>query len=146
MAKIERSVDIHKSWQQVDAVALDGDRFSEWYAGVDHSEGDGTFPQVGGTAKLAYKAAGMTFDLTFTVLEYAPGKTILFQIAGGMLKGTSRWSHTPIDGGTRVTSVFDYETQGGGLGAIADRLVLERMNTSQMEKSLDSLKTLVEST
>ena len=146
MARIERSVVIERDWQQVDAVALDSERFAEWYAGVEESQGDGVFPQVGGTVKLAYKAAGMTFDLSFSVLEYEVGKTILFQITGPMVKGTSRWTHTSIAEGTRVTSVFDNETEGGGLGAIADRLLLERMNTSQMEKSLESLKNLVEST
>lgn len=145
MAKIERSIDINSDWTAVDAVALDGGRLAEWYAGVESSQADGTYPQPGGKAKMVYKAAGMSFDLTFTVLEYVPGDHILFQLEGGILKGTSRWTHMPVPGGTRLTNVLDYETQGGGLGAIADRLLLERMNTSQMEKSLENLKALVES-
>ncbi len=145
MAKIERSIDIQADWTQVDAVALDGQRLSEWYAGVESSQGDSTFPEVGGKAKMAYKAAGMNFDLVFTVLEYVPGDYILLQLEGGILKGTSRWTHQSIPNGTRLTNVLDYETQGGGLGAIADRPLLERMNTSQMEKSLERLKALVES-
>jgi hypothetical protein len=33
---------------------------------------------------------------------------------------------------------------GGGLGKIADKFVVERMNISNLEKSLENLKTLVE--
>jgi hypothetical protein len=33
---------------------------------------------------------------------------------------------------------------GGGLGKIADKLVVERMNTSNLEKSLENLKAYFE--
>lgn len=144
MAKIERSIVINTSWQNVDAVALDGQRIPEWFAGVEQSEPDGTYPQVGGKVILHYKAGPMSFELTQTVLEYESGSHITFKIEGAMLNGTSRWSHTPQSGGTKLTNVLEYETVGGGLGALADRLLLERMNTEQMEKSLQQLKTLVE--
>lgn len=144
MAKIERSIVINTDWQHVDAVALNGHRISEWFSGVENSEPDAAYPQVGGKVKLLYKAGPMSFDLIQTVLEYVPGSYILFKIEGGMIKGTSRWSHSPQSNGTRLTKVLDYETQGGGLGAIADKLLLERMNTDQMEKSLANLKGLVE--
>lgn len=144
MAKIERSIVINTSWQNVDAVALDGSRISEWFSGVEKSEPDSIYPHVGGKVKLLYKAGPMSFDLIQTVLEYVPGNYILFKIEGGMIKGTSRWSHLPANGGTRLTNILDYETQGGGLGAIADKILLERMNTDQMEKSLANLKGLVD--
>lgn len=145
MAKIERSVVIDTNWQAVDAVALDGERNGEWYAGVESSSADTTYPQVGGVCTMVYRAGPTTFNLTQKVLEYAPGDYILFALEGGVLKGTSRWSHTPEGNSTQVTCALDYETSGGGLGAIADRLVLERMNTSQLEESLQNLKKLVES-
>lgn len=144
MAKIERSIVINTSWQNVDAVALDGNRIPEWFSGVEKSEPDSIYPQIGGKVKLLYKAGPMSFDLTQTVLEYVPGSYILFRIEGGVIKGTSRWSHSPEGNGTRLTNILDYETQGGGLGAIADKILLERMNTDQMEKSLARLKQLVE--
>lgn len=144
MAKIERSIVINRPWNAVDAIALDGNRIPEWFAGVEQSQAEGGYPDVGGVVKLAYKAGPMSFTLTQTVLEYVPGDYILFRIDSPMVKGTSKWSHSPQAGGTKLTNVLEYETVGGGLGAIADRLVLERMNTDQMEKSLDNLKKMVE--
>jgi uncharacterized membrane protein len=145
MARIERSIIINRPWNAVDAIALDGQRIPEWFAGVEDSEPEGGYPNVGGSVRLAYKAGPMSFSLTQTVLEYVPGNYILFKIDSPMVKGTSKWSHTAQAGGTKLTNVLEYETAGGGLGAIADRLLLERMNTEQMEKSLEKLKKMAES-
>jgi hypothetical protein len=144
MARIEHSIIINTDWQAVDAIALDGSRNDEWYAGVERSSADETYPHVGGVCIMVYRAGPTTFNLTQTVREYVPGDYILFDLQGGVIKGTSRWGHSPQSDGTQVTCVLDYEASGGGLGAIADRLVLERMNSHQLEESLSNLKTLVE--
>jgi uncharacterized membrane protein len=145
MARIERSVSIDAPWELVDAVALDGARNHEWYSGVESSVADASYPQVGGVCTMHYKAGPTSFNIIQEVLEYAPGDYILFRLDGGVLHGTSRWSHIPEGSATRVTCVLEYEASGGGLGAIADKLVLERMNTHQLEESLENLKRLVES-
>ena len=46
--------------------------------------------------------------------------------------------------GTRLSVEFDYEMPGGGLGKIAERLVVERMNDKNAETSLKNLKALFE--
>jgi uncharacterized membrane protein len=45
---------------------------------------------------------------------------------------------------TRVDLTFDYEMPGGGLGKIADKLVVERTNDKNAETSLANLKALAE--
>ncbi len=144
MTRIERSAVMNTNWQAVDNIALDGSRNGEWYAGVESSSADSLYPQVGGVCTMVYRAGPTTFNIRQKVLEYVPGDYILFELEGGVLKGTSRWSHTPEPNGTRVTAIMDYEASGGGLGAIADKLVLERLNTSQLEESLKNLKQVVE--
>lgn len=143
MTTVERSVFINATSEGIDAVSLDPWRLPEWYAGIEHVEPDGVFPQPGGAVKMAYKSAGITFNLTMTTLEHVVGEYILYQLSG-MIAGSTRWTHTPEGSGTRVTAVFDYEMPGGGLGQIADRLFVERMNTENLEKSLQNLKALVE--
>lgn len=143
MAKVERNVWINASTDTIDAVALDGNRLSEWYVGVEESRPDAVYPDVGGVVTLDYKAAGMSFTITLTVLELVRGDYILYKM-DGMMTGTQRWNHTPEGGGTRTSTVIDYEMPGGGLGKIADKLVVERMNTKNLEQSLENLKALVE--
>ena len=39
---------------------------------------------------------------------------------------------------------FEYEMPGGGVGKLVDRLLAERMNAQNLEKSLENLKALAE--
>ncbi len=143
MTVLERTIFIQAPWDTVDSVALDPWRLPEWYAGVHEVQPDGVFPEPGGAVKMAYKAAGVSFDVTMTTLELVRGQYVLYQLAG-MITGTTRWSHTPEGNGTWLTARFEYEVPGGGLGKVIDRLLLERMNAENLEKSLENLKALVE--
>lgn len=62
-----------------------------------------------------------------------------------MVSGTNRWDLAQEGAGTKVTLTIDYEMAGGGLGKIADKLVVERMNDKNAAASLENLKSAVES-
>ncbi len=143
MPRVERSIVIQGSAEAVNAVTLDGGRLPEWYAGIEQARPDGRYPEPGGAVEAVYKAAGLSFTLKMTSLELVRGEYGLFRL-DGMITGTNRWTYTPEGDGTRVTAVFEYEMPGGALGAVANRLVVERMNTQNLEKSLEALKRLVE--
>jgi uncharacterized membrane protein len=143
MTRLERSILINVSTDAINAVTLDGTRLPEWYAGVEAVEVDDTYPEPGGVVNMTYKAAGITFKVDMTSQELARGDHMHLQMKG-MITGTNHWSYKPEAGGTRVTVVFDYEMPGGALGAIANKLVVERMNAQNLEKSLENLKKLLE--
>jgi uncharacterized membrane protein len=143
MAKVERSILINASPEALDAITADGTRLIEWFAGVEKAEPDATFPQAGGKLVTTYKSAGITFELTQTVLEWEAGKGAKYEMEG-MITGTNEWIYTPEGGGIRVDVTFDYEMPGGALGKVADKLVVEKMNTENLEKSLENLKKLAE--
>lgn len=144
MAVVERSITINASPQTIDAIAVNSpQRVPEWFAGMESSAPDGTYPAVGGKMDAVYKAAGLTFHLVITTTEYVPGDRFVMQMEG-MIAGTQSWTLTPAGEGTTMTVVFDYHMPGGGLGKIADKLVAERMNTKNLEQSLASLKALIE--
>jgi len=144
MAKIEKSVVINAPWEIVDAVSTDGHRIAEWFEGIESSELDGTYPQPGGVMKTHYKAAGMTFEFTNTSQSYEKGDHLTIQM-DGMLHGTQHWTVEPQGDSTKLSVVFDYNVPGGGLGKVLDKLVIERTNASNVEKSLQNLKRLIES-
>ena len=143
MATVERSILIDASTDAIDAIALDGNRLSEWYVGVEQATPDDLYPEVGGRVSLVYKAAAVTFNLTLTVQELIRGDHVSYQMSG-MMVGTQEWSHAAEGGKTRLTAQVDYDMPGGALGKIADKLVIERMNTRNLEESLENLKALVE--
>jgi len=143
MAKIEKSIVIKASTDEIDAYAINANTYPQWFAGVEEVSVDGAFPEVGGKVEVKYKSAGMTFNMIMTSLDILHGDHLTIQM-DGMISGTQAWQYQAVDGGTMVSCAFDYNMKGGGLGAIADKLVAERMNTQNLEKSLDSLKKIVE--
>ena len=143
MAKVERSILINASGDQIDVITQDGKRLAEWYAGVEKAEPDDVYPNPGGKIVMTYKSGGAKFDITQTVLERIDGQSAKYKMEG-MITGTNHWVFTPEGEGTRVTATFDYEMPGGVLGKLADKMIVEGMNTENLEKSLENLKKLVE--
>lgn len=143
MTTLERSIVINATTDEVDAVTLDGNRFPEWYAGIQEARPDDTYPEPGGQVELLYKAAGVSFNLALTSLRIIRGEVLLLRM-DGMISGKSRWRYAPEGEGTRVTCTFEYEIPGGGAGKALDKLVIERINTKNLEESLSNLKAVVE--
>lgn len=143
MARIEKSVTINGDTSQIDAYAINATTWPQWVAGIESVQPDGVFPEKGGELKVKYKSAGMTFDITMTTREIVHGDHVIFDMEG-MINGSQHWQYARDGQGTKVTCIFDYSMPGGGLGAIADKLIVERMNTSNIENTLANLKRVVE--
>ncbi len=143
MARIEKSVVIQADTEKIDQYAINAPTWPQWVAGIESVHPDGVFPEKGGELKVKYKSAGMTFDVTMTTRDIVHGDHITFDMEG-MINGSQHWQYVAEGSGTKVTCVFDYSMPGGGLGAIADKLIVERMNTSNIENTLANLKKVVE--
>jgi coenzyme Q-binding protein COQ10 len=52
--------------------------------------------------------------------------------------------HVPKNGGTQITTEFDYTVPGSVLGKVADRLLIEKLQRRDFQHSLENLKLLVE--
>lgn len=136
---VERDIFINVSPETLFEYGMDGNRTPEWYEGVVESTPDDTWPQVGGKMEQLYSAAGARFEMTATAKEYDYAKRFVFEM-DGMVMGTYQWDYIPEGDGTRLKATVDYEMKGGILGQLANKLVVENMNTSNLEKSLQNLK------
>lgn len=143
MARIEKDVIINATTQEIDEFAINARTWPEWAAGVEAVEPDNVFPEKGGQVKVKYKSAGLTFDITFITRDIVHGSHVIWDMEG-MINGYQHWTYTPAGSGVKVSCVFDYTMPGGGLGAIADKLIVERMNTTNIENTLANLKKMVE--
>ena len=143
MTTLERSVVINATPAAIDAVTSDAGRLPEWYAGIQEARPDDQYPQVGGVVDTVYKAVGISFKIKMTSEAYQPGQSMRIAMAG-MITGTNQWTYQPEGDGTRVTAIFEYEMPGGGVGQVVNKLLVERMNAENLEKSLANLKALVE--
>jgi uncharacterized membrane protein len=143
MANVQRSVEVKASPEATMALLSDASRWPEWYPGMTEIHVADPFPDKGGTATFRVKSAGISMQITETVLDYQPGKLQLLQMEG-MLSGQARWELTPKGDETTLTTTFDYVLPGGVFGRIADALIVQRMNTKSLEDALRNFKALVE--
>ncbi|MCU0511495.1 MAG: SRPBCC family protein [Anaerolineae bacterium] len=144
MARIEKDVIIHATTQEIDEFAINARTWPEWSTGVEAVEVDHIFPEKGGKLNLKYKSAGLTFDIQFTTREIVHGSHVIWDMEG-MINGYQHWTYVPAGGGAvKVSCLFEYTVPGGGLGALADKLIVERMNTANIESTLANLKKMVE--
>jgi carbon monoxide dehydrogenase subunit G len=143
MTTLERSIEINAGPAAIDAVALNGNRLSEWYTGMQETKADAVYPEVGGTVEATYRAAGINFKMKITSVELVRGHSITLKM-DGMITGTNRWVYSPAGEATRVTATLDYEMPGGSLGQAVNKLIVEKMNAENLEKSLNNLKAVVE--
>ena len=144
MATIEKSIVINASTDEIDVFALDPATWPQWYTGAESTESDGVFPEEGGKVVVKYKASGVSFDLSITTEEIVHGSHLVTRMEG-MINDTQTWRYTDVNGPTRLDATLDYTMSGGGLGALADKLIVEKMNASNLEASLANLKRVVES-
>jgi carbon monoxide dehydrogenase subunit G len=143
MAIVQRSVQIEASPQQTMALLSDASRWPDWYPGMTQIDITAPFPETGGKVVFKVKSAGVSMTITETVLDYQPDTLQLLQM-DGMLSGRARWELSPEGDGTRLTTTFDYALPGGGLGKLADALIVKRMNGNSLEQGLNNFKALVE--
>lgn len=143
MAYVQRRVEIEASPEETMAFLSDARRWPEWYPGLSEIHLTDPFPEKGGKVSFKVKSAGMSMQITETVLDYQPGKLQQFQMEG-MLAGHARWEVTPEGDGTALTTTFDYALPGGVFGRLADALIVKRMNAKSLEEALQNCKALVE--
>lgn len=125
------------------AFLSDASRWPEWYPGLTEIHAVAPFPERGGKVTFKVKSAGISMQITETVVDYQPGKLQLFQMEG-MLSGQARWELTPKGDGTALTTTFDYVLPGGVFGRIADALIVKHMNAKSLGEALQNCKALVE--
>jgi uncharacterized membrane protein len=143
MTTVERSIFIDAPPDVSFDVGIDAGHWFDWYEGMQSVQPDDMYPDIGSVVEVSNRTAGLTLNLTLTVIEYIPGQVVAYQM-DGMITGTMRWVYQSEDSGTYLTAVYDYEVPGGTLGMVADRLIVERANTDNLEASLENLKALIE--
>lgn len=152
LGRVETSIDIHASPKQVwELLALD--RWSEWQVGRGFTsfqikEGV-TFTSGVNSPEDKYRvgasAQPTTYDqLTFKVTESLTNEKITYLIEEPGRKSTTTLVLKPIKNGTKLTYAVDYEMPWGTFGKFLEKVFAKRMGERQLEKSLETLKSILE--
>ena len=141
VAKVESTIQIDAPPEQVLETVLDTPATPEWAPSLEKVwdvQGYG----AGCTYKWQYKMGGASFEGSAEITEASPERIIL-KTSGGI---PSTWVYelTQADGGTQLNLSIDYTVPGSILGAIADKLLVERQNKKEINQSLANLKARLE--
>jgi uncharacterized protein YndB with AHSA1/START domain len=147
MAKIDKSVEINASPEQVFGMLTDLDLLPVWSTITVETHGTPRQPiETGDTFTQTVRVLGRNLETRWEVTELdRPHKVAYSSEAsgGGLLRMVQTVEGTP--GGSRVDVELDYELSGGFVGELFDSAYAERRNERELEHSLHNLKELAES-
>jgi uncharacterized membrane protein len=144
MAHVEQETTISVPVAAVFRKLLEPETATEWLINLEEVR-NLTGCEVGGTYEWTFNMAGrVPFKGKNIFTEIIPNQRVAYESAGG-IKSAWDWRLTPTpDGATRVHVAVDYTVPGSVLGALADKLFIERQNETDLRESLANLKEVLE--
>jgi uncharacterized membrane protein len=143
MAHIEQEVSINAPVGAVFQKLMEPETAPEWMASLQDVH-NVTGHEVGESYEWSFKMAGRPFHGKTVFMEIEPNQRVREESSGG-ISSTWDWRLTPTAaGGTELHVAVDYTVPGSILGAIADKLFIERQNEKDLRQSLENLKHMCE--
>jgi hypothetical protein len=149
MAHLQETLFIDVPVAVLDGIVGDLRQMPRFWVGMSDPEKTEGGVGLGSKAEFTQLMMGVHLHETNTVTEErhdADGSSFWRWELTGTSAGWVTCLHQPKDGGTQITTDFEYTVPGSVLGKIADRLLVERMQKRDFRHSLENLKTLAEST
>lgn len=148
MPRIEKSIVIKAPVEKVFAFVTNVDNFGKTQPPememevLSRDEGPS---RVGFTAKIRAKAGGQVWEVEDEITEFVENERYSGRQKGGALK---KFVHTslfePVEGGTKLTSIVEYELPFSLLGAIMDKLKVRKDMEKASDYSMKRTKELLE--
>jgi carbon monoxide dehydrogenase subunit G len=144
--KVEGSIDMDASPEEVYGLVMDPSRLGDWVSIHDRlvEAPDGELDQNSELAQCL-KVAGQRFTVHWHVTEDDRPRRVVWE-GRGPLRTRARvtYDFAARDGGTRFSYANEYDLPGGVAGKLGGRAV-SRVAKREVKRSLDRLKELAES-
>jgi len=142
MIKIETSIVINCSIEEVFAFVTDVEKMPQWSAELLEVKKTSEGPVgVGTTFSAVAKFLGRRMENDHEVSEYEPNSKFAFMPTSGPVQMEAKYTFESVAGGTKVSVVAEAET--GGFFKLAEP-ILARMGKRQYETNFANLKDLLE--
>ena len=142
MLKIESTTVINRPIEDVFAVLSNLENNLKWDSVALEVKKTSEGPiGVGTTWRIGQKALGNRLEIEAEFTEYEPNRKTTLKIISGPFPGAVRRTYEPVEGGTRVSHVFDGEP--AGFFKLAEPLFMSMMKRG-VENDLATLKDLME--
>lgn len=143
--KVERSIDIAASPEQLYEVIMNPRCLQEWVT-IHSSLEDAPRGALKEGSRLTQRLelAGRCFTVHWTVVENEPARRVVWEGQGPLRSRAGvTYELTPVGDGTRFSYTNEFSLPGGPLGRFAGP-VIRRVTTGELDDSLDRLKAMVE--
>jgi len=142
MATIEQTITIKRPVDKVFAYTTDAKSWPKWipiYRDVEQiSQGQ---IGIGTTFRWITRDKGVTSKWTGKVTEYETNKKWAMKSTSGGMTFEEHETYDPIEGGTKITGVYDMKV--GGFSKLFSPMLVSSWR-KQMKKSFNNLKSILE--
>lgn len=147
MPKVRSEIEIAAPPERVWEVLVDPDRLPQYNVTiVEVSDATGRLDQVGSTYRAVTKVYGRRIEGPWEVTEVTPMHRIVQRGSGaGGASATVNGTVEPSGDGTQAAVEVDYQLPAGFVGAVANKLFVERSVERDVRHTMENLKALVES-
>jgi uncharacterized membrane protein len=146
MAKIDRSIDINATGEEVFEVLTDLDLLPSWSTITVETHGTPRQPiEEGDSFEQTLRVLGRNIHSSWRVVELSRPRKVSYEteaVGGGSLRMVQTVEDSA--GNSRVVMELDYELPGGLVGELFDSAYAERRNERELEHSLQNLKEFIE--
>ena len=148
MTKIERSIVIEAPVEKVFAFVTDLDNFVKINPPETEMEilsRDEGPQRVGFTAKVRAKVGDQVWEVEVETIEFVKNKRAVVRQKGGPMKKFDMLDlFEPADGGTKWTSIVEYELPYSLLGKLVDKLKVRKDMEKGSDYQMNKTKELIE--
>ena len=145
MPLVEKSILINAPVGKVFAAHDDPRRVPEYMpAMVRVADIVRTRRRIGDSQRLTYSVLGLRFPTKMTIQEWEKDRRMVVKLGGG-LNGTFTATYEPQGGATKVTWRIDYTLKPRILDKAMNLPLAEGMNEKNVERGLENLKMICES-
>ena len=145
MPTVQKSILINAPVGKVFATHDDPNRVPEYMPGmVRVADVVRTRRRIGDSQRLTYSALGLRFPTKMTIQEWEKDKRMVINLQGG-LNGTFTATYEPEGGGTKVSWLVDYSMKPRILDKAVSLPLAEGMNEKNVQRGLENLKMICES-
>ena len=144
--RVQKSIEIEASPEEVWAFLTEPEKILEWYVPLRKFEYTSEQKSgVGAPFRFEQKAAAGTLELNCAVTEWVENEVFAFRMTSGniMKDYAERWTVEATPSGSRFTFTEEGELPFGVIGRLI-RPLAERSSGATVEKMLAKLKSLAE--
>jgi len=149
LARVERTVRISSPLEKVWSFVNSTERFSQFMEGIKEFSASDRIAKVGTTGHMTLMVGDQELKIESKCTECVENVKLVFKVtevhgAAGPKRMDIEWRLKPVETGTELTMIYDYELPYSIFGKILDKVKVSKDTEKTMDKTLQNLRNQIE--